>query len=294
MKTSVQITIIIIIIFAMLLLLSSCFFVKKGMPSSINYGEYDDADKYNSGKFSYSPSGIKRVEIDWIAGELSAVVTESDTLSVSENGDSLDENAQLHYYSDGKTLFIKYCASRYKGAIDPEQKKLSIELPRGIELEIVSVSADVYSDELDMKEISISSVSGNTALTSATAENIRISTVSGDVHISDARALDELCFESVSGNIKNSLAKARSIESDSVSGDIELVILDAEDIDIDTTSGNVTLILSEGIGIDLDFSTVSGKLSTAPEHKEGTKICEVDVETVSGDLITKRNIKVDK
>ena len=94
----------------------------------INYKKYDNADKYKIGNFSYSASGIERVEIDWVAGEVNTAITESDILNVYENGENLAESEQLHYYSDGKTLFIKYCKSLFSGEIAPEQKSLNRQI----------------------------------------------------------------------------------------------------------------------------------------------------------------------
>lgn len=244
------------------------------------------------GGFSYSSSGIEKVEIDWVAGEVNATATESDILSVYENGTSLAESEQLHYYSDGKTLIIRYCKSLFRGVIDPEQKSLNIEIPHGVELEITSVSADVFSGKLDMKDIRISNVSGDTTITAACADDIDISSVSGDIFVSHAKATDNLEFESVSGDIRNNRAEAGTIKAGSVSGDVELGIFDAAAVDIDTTSGDIVLTLIGDIGIDLDFSTTSGKHSAESDYKTGAKRCTVKVKTVSGDLSTKRNSKV--
>lgn len=292
MKKVFSLIIALALIFAALFSLSSCFYVNSSEPNYVNYRKYDNAEKYMAGGFSYSSSGIEKVEIDWVAGEVNATATESDILSVYENGTSLAESEQLHYYSDGKTLIIKYCKSLFRGVIDPEQKSLNIEIPHGVELEITSVSADVFSGKLDMKDIRISNVSGDTTITAACADDIDISSVSGDIFVSHAKATDNLEFESVSGDIRNNRAEAGTIKAGSVSGDVELGIFDAAAVDIDTTSGDIVLTLIGDIGIDLDFSTTSGKHSAESDYKTGTKRCTVKVKTVSGDLSTKRNSKV--
>ena len=292
MKKVFSLIIALALIFAALFSLSSCFYVNSSEPNYVNYRKYDNAEKYMAGGFSYSSSGIEKVEIDWVAGEVNATATESDILSVYENGTSLAESEQLHYYSDGKTLIIKYCKSLFRGVIDPEQKSLNIEIPHGVELEITSVSADVFSGKLDMKDIRISNISGDTTITAACADDIDISSVSGDIFVSHAKATDNLEFESVSGDIRNNRAEAGTIKAGSVSGDVELGIFDAAAVDIDTTSGDIVLTLIGDIGIDLDFSTTSGKHSAESDYKTGAKRCTVKVKTVSGDLSTKRNSKV--
>ena len=292
MKKVFSLIIALALIFAALFSLSSCFYVNSSEPNYVNYRKYDNAEKYMVGGFSYSSSGIEKVEIDWVAGEVNATATESDILSVYENGTSLAESEQLHYYSYGKTLIIRYCKSLFRGVIDPEQKSLHIEIPHGVELEITSVSADVFSGNLDMKDIRISNVSGDTTITAACADDIDISSVSGDIFVSHAKATDNLEFESVSGDIRNNRAEAGTIKAGSVSGDVELGIFDAAAVDIDTTSGDIVLTLIGDIGIDLDFSTTSGKHSAESDYKTGAKRCTVKAKTVSGDLSTKRNSKV--
>ncbi len=292
MKKAFSFIIALALIFTAMLSLSSCFYMNPGSPNSVNYKKYDNADKYKIGNFSYSASGIERVEIDWVAGEVNTAVTESDILNVYENGENLAESEQLHYYSDGKTLFIKYCKSLFSGEIAPEQKSLNIEIPHGVELEITSVSADIFSGGLDMKSIDISTVSGDATLTSACADDISVSSVSGDIFVSSAKISGKLKFESVSGDIRNDRAEAGSIKAVSVSGDVELGILDVTAVDIDTTSGDIVLTLIGDIGIDLDFSTTSGEHSAESDYKTGTKRCTVKATTVSGDLDTRRNGKV--
>ena len=112
MKKVFSLIIALALIFAALFSLSSCFYVNSSEPNYVNYRKYDNAEKYMAGGFSYSSSGIEKVEIDWVAGEVNATATESDILSVYENGTSLAESEQLHYYSDGKSRTGRPCPSQ--------------------------------------------------------------------------------------------------------------------------------------------------------------------------------------
>lgn len=278
-----------VLIFASLISFSSCFYLNSGSPNSINYVRYDDAEKYSIGNFSYSGDGIEKIEIDWVSGEINVIQTGESVFSVFESGEDLEKSQQLHYMSDGKTLMIKYCKSHYSGIIDPEQKKLNIEIPKGIDLEINAVSADIFSGMLELNDISLSTVSGKSNLTKAYADELQISSVSGDIFVSYAMAHEDISLESVSGKITVEHADAKEIDVESVSGNVGLGISDVKDASIDTTSGNIELTLIGDCGITLDYSTTSGKFSADGDYSNGTRKCVVKASTVSGDLITKRS-----
>ncbi len=135
---------------------------------------------------------------------------------------------------------------------------LDLKVPRGAELKIEVVSADVALTgvggrlldinsvsgkvrlESDAKEIEVDSVSGNIDLTGK-AERGHLETVSGNIR---ARGLGgTLKFETVSGDVDAENGDYRELSAGTVSGDINLrgkPVKDAR-IDVETMSGDVHL-----------------------------------------------------
>ncbi len=219
---------------------------------TVTYEKYDHADKYTAGNFSYQANQIEHVEVNWVAGEIQIKQSTDSTLHAEENGTSLSAEQQLHSYIDGTVLRIQYCASRYRGEIDGAQKHLTLEIPQGISLSVNSVSGNICSDRLLVRNLD---------------------------------------FDSVSGEIRIGSLETDYAEIDSVSGDIRLSLLQCKTLKADTTSASVTLILTDDFGAEIDFETVSGdfksdRLYQIQDKKKilGSGDCKIEVETVSGNL----------
>lgn len=255
--------IIILIILMSCFMLSGCGFTR--------YNNYDDANKYQIGNFSYNRDSINRIVINWVAGDITIIETDDNELNVTENATTLKDDARIHYYLDGNTLRIEYAKSKYRGNIDALQKKLEIEIPKNISLEMDVVSANINLENGNMTSLSIESVSGDVKISELNVQKAEIESVSGNININKL-STDKLEANTTSGNISIGLNAINNLEMESVSGNIKLTLL-------------------KEIGFILDFETVSGDFETALsctikngeyQYLEGN--CQMDVETVSGDL----------
>ena len=217
--------------------LSAC-----AMDISPLFPEYENAELYSAGNFTYQAADVSEVEIDWIAGEVNIVQSAEETLSVSEKRVAKTADKQVHYYLDGAVLRIKFCASDFKGSINEAEKKLTVEIPSGIYLEINSVSSPVDLGSAELSGVAVTSTSGSVLADTLTAATASIETVSGNVEVG------MLCVNGV------------SVET--VSGHIEASIPRAITADFESVSGNVKLRLAEGLGTNLRLSVVSGKFNT--------------------------------
>lgn len=192
---------------------------------------------------------------------------------------------------------------------------LDIKVPRGAELKIDAVSADVNVGGVDgralnvnsvsgklrldsgAKELDIDSVSGNVELTAKSAK-AHVETVSGNIR---ARGLGgEIRFETVSGDIEADNDDYRELDAGTVSGDLNLRGTPAADanIAVKTMSGDVRLHLPESIAGQLHASTFSGDIRSdfgtvkEPEHGPGSSLdatlgdgrARIKLETFSGDI----------
>jgi DUF4097 and DUF4098 domain-containing protein YvlB len=233
-------------------LLSGCKIVGR-------YERYENAQLYTAGDFTYSAMDVKEVEIDWINGSIEIVQTDGAELSVTETSIK-DIHKTFHHYLDGTTLKIKFCESGAKTNVDGQYKNLRVEIPDSIHLEIESVSAPITIGEATLSSLSVETVSGK-----LTAENVH----------------------------------TPRLEIDSVSADIELGLSAQTIAEIETTSGDITLSLLKNMGATIVYETLSGKFTTEREYgKAGKKrydilgdanisVCEIEIDTVSGDLFVK-------
>ena len=237
--------------------------------------EYENADKYQTGNFTYAAADVTEVEIDWMAGVINVVQVDAETLSVSEKNAAKIEAARVHYYLDDSVLRIKFCESGFKGTINERDKNLTVEIPAGVDLDINAISSPVDIGDLSVSSLSVSNVSGKIEMGAVQANTVNIEMVSGNIVTGDISAT-ALNIESVSGNIETSLASAMTA-------------------DIENTSGNVVVALKENLGTTLKLSMVSGRLSTDLEYTQsgsrfyfyGGGLTNLYVDLISGNLTIK-------
>lgn len=192
---------------------------------------------------------------------------------------------------------------------------LDIKVPRGAELDIDTVSADVtvsdtagarldaetVSGELrivsDAHEIGIDSVSGEIDL-SGKAQSAELETVSGDIRARGVGGVLEM--ESVSGNIDVEAGPFTEFGADSVSGDINLRGHPAPNarIRLESMSGDLDIALPTDASTRISAETFSGSIrsdfgtSNDSGNGPGKSLAltvgggagELHVETFSGDI----------
>jgi len=192
-------------------------------------------------------------------------------------------------------------------------------VPRGAEMRIEVVSADValsgvagralnvnsVSGKLrldsDAREVEVDSVSGNIELTGK-AERGHLETVSGNVR---ARGLGgQIKFETVSGDVDAENGDYREINAGTVSGNINLRGKPSKDarVDVETMSGDVHLYLPADVSAHLRGSTFSGSIRTdfgsvkEEDHGPGSNLdatvgggdARINLQTFSGDMEIRR------
>ena len=268
---------------------------------------YADASKYSVGSFSYRASGVDIVKIDYVAGDVTVVQSSSYTLNVTETGKNLSEAQSVHWLLDGDTLRIQYCRSGYTGNIP--DKKLTVEIPAGVQLEVSTTSGDIILEGLlTPSETSLGATSGNLTVETLRTGRFEAGSTSGNKKIGSLYA-NEADFGSTSGNTKIGEILAENINFGGTSGNFEADNIMCAELDagctsasitlgfdtcdivkIGCTSGNVTITrLPEG-GATIDFDHTSGELKADGYTVKGGRMvfgngaCEMDITTTSGDL----------
>lgn len=281
------------------LVLSSC---DKGIVTSM----YDDADKYSTGAFTYDAALVKSITIEWYSGAICVLESDSEMLSVAESGTELDEAHRLHYFlrEDG-ALFIRFWASGLRDNIEEDKKQLTVELPAGVDLNIISTTATIdlnaihlsrgvirshsgviCAESIEAKSLDLSSMGGAIAVSSVTtAETLTVTSVSGAVSVNSiasksatvatsngaltvgtATVADKCRLSTVSGSMMVTGVTAASLDVHTASGDARLGLAACAMTSVETVSGNVHLSLPAEVGTTVYFETDSGEMLTERLH----------------------------
>jgi hypothetical protein len=174
---------------------------------------------------------------------------------------------------------------------DQEDARLTLRVPRGVRLEVDTVSADIavvgvhgpqalesVSGEIRTQAfdspVSAAAVSGDVSITGMGGKaEISTGNVSGTSTVTGARG--DYQGAAVSGEIRATVAAAADVEVSSVSGEIELnaELAPAGEIDMETVSGSLTLNLKPPVNADFDLESFSGDIEVCfgPKSRSASK-----------------------
>ncbi len=245
-----------IILSTTMLMLTSCTIFGK----TWNIGNiYSDADKYSVGDFTCDGDDVRKINIDWTAGEITLLHGE-DVSAEEKDGAGLDDEQRIHWWLEGDELKIHFCKSGYMGNIDAEKKNLTLTIPEGVDFELSSTSSNVTSDNLNLTEVDISTTSGSISSNSITAASFDFESISGDAEIESLTLTEDLDFDTTSGNVKINTLEARKAEFDSTGGDIEVQKINLSGAFSCSTTSGVAAIHSLSAN-EARFSSTSGNIN---------------------------------
>ena len=267
---------------------------KVDLPIMTNY-KYKNAEMYTAGNAEIAPEGINRIDVDWVSGDVSIVLWDGETVSVSEIGD-FDDDKKVHTAVIDGALMIKFAASGNLGT-NSKGKSLTVKIPEAMllsEIAVDTVSAEVSVDmKAEVRTIDIDTVSGSTYIGNLSGSSLGIDTTSGRITVSGA-TFAKAEFDSVSGRIEIDDSALTDVDAETVSGRIncsfrEGAVLD--DLDFSSVSGDIELMLPVNVGFEAKLSSVSGDLNTdfACVRNGKTYTCgdgsiKISADTTSGDL----------
>ena len=289
------------VITAMVLALMLALFLAPGkiigkvdLPVMTNY-KYKNAEMYTAGNAEIATEGINRIDVDWVLGDVSMVLWDGKTVSVSEIGDFADDKKVHTAVIDG-ALMIKFTASGNLG-MKAASKSLTVKIPETMVLSGIAadtVSADVSIDmKTEVKTVDIDTVSGSTDIRNLSGDSVGVDTTSGRITVSGATFV-KAEFDSVSGRIEIDDSALTGVDAETVSGKIncsfrEGAVLD--ELDFSSVSGDIELMLPANVGFEAKLSSVSGDLNTDFACVRNGKIytcgdgsIKISADTTSGDL----------
>ena len=257
--------------------------------------KYANADKYTAGGFTYEASAVKRVELEWAAGDVT-LVNGNGTLSVSESGgDTLSQSERLHWWLDGTTLRIKYCESGFSHVIQAKKKHLTLELPteNRVDLKIDIASGAIGADSLYVQTLDVNTASGGMQIDRMLdAEEVKIDSASGGIHFGAVTVDTKFTVDTASGGLTVDRINAKTVKIESASGGVTLGLDTADTVNIDAASGKILLKLADPArGATVSLQKVSGtfdcKLPMTAEgksYKIGGGEIRIDIDAVSGSI----------
>ena len=227
-------------------------------PSFLNLLSFSTgrSGNYTYGSATVSAAQIDEVEIEWVSGDITITEDNNDQISFTETSNrDLKGDEQLGYRIEGRKLVIVQTTKSYWFGSAPS-KDLQLTLPPMLyALTLEAVSADV------------------TMTGSFTIHEVDMETVSGRLDVNEL-SCNELSMESVSGRMDLTVGKTAP-----------------KQIDVSAVSANVTIYWPESEGFTAEMEAVSGNtysefstLSHGDSIVYGNGACEIDYESVSGDL----------
>lgn len=292
-----------------LLILSACQLEQSAWTGDNLVGEsYSDAEKYQTGNFTYRADEISAIEVHWRSGEVEIIESDSEELHVSESGSDLPENVVMHSLLEDGVLQIRFSASGAAIQFNSEDKHLHLEVPEGIELFVNTTAAPVKAEKLHQKELMIATYSGGAALGTVTAENADISSSSGNISVDSLSGLALKCSTS-SGSVAFGQVSVETLACSTSSGRVTADSMAAEEFSVKTSSGGVRLTLAQtatgeihtssaGVevtlpegGAEVNYTTSSGKLKCNGDYERrgelyvfGRGESQLTIQTSSGHL----------
>jgi DUF4097 and DUF4098 domain-containing protein YvlB len=165
---------------------------------------------------------------------------------------------------------------------------LRVKIPRGSELDVSSVSADVTSTDVQGVQ-RLKTVSGEIKADIAQAD-VETKTVSGDVTLHGHGQAAGLHVTTISGNLRLDRG-AGDFEATTVSGDLTVQLDPARSVRVRTTSGDFTFQGKLTKDADFDAQTVSGGIKL---HASADAGYEYEVLTFSGDARNCFNVEAER
>jgi DUF4097 and DUF4098 domain-containing protein YvlB len=195
------------------------------------------------------------IEIENLAGSVRVIGWDKGQIEITGTLGRGTEELEIESERDETRIEVVIPSGTYR---DLEGSDLVIRVPRGSEVSVETVSADIEVDgvngsvdaetvsgNVDVRgapqSVSAESVSGDVTVEGGPKE-VELASVSGNIEFEDGGDLEDGEFESVSGNIR--------ARADFGSGDFEF----------ETVSGTIEVRVPSGVSAEFDVETFSGSI----------------------------------
>lgn len=226
---------------------------------SKKYGSKNYVETKNSWTF---PATVTAINMKSISGNFSLKKSSGTEIVVTATG-GLDVNRGpqlLETKQEGTTLTLHEPDNEAARGLE-----VNIEIPASLvgTFDIATVSGDLSFENLQAKELSLKTVSGDMTLNQVTAETLEIAGVSAD--------------------LKATNCEIKNVSGKTVSGDVEFSSQKPAGFDLVTVSGDIKMKLPKSQDTKFILNTTSGEIQNAHGSAK-TGALEVKVYTTSGDI----------
>jgi DUF4097 and DUF4098 domain-containing protein YvlB len=218
------------------------------------------------------PQGV--VDISNVAGGVD--VRGWDRAEVSVHAELEEGVERVDVASEGGRTVIKVVLPHSSGRHG--EARLRVQIPKGSELDVSAVSADVTSSGVQGMQ-RLNAVSGDVSA-ELYGGDLELKTVSGDVHLKGHGQPARLHVSTVSGDMHLEHG-AGDLEAGTVSGSLVATLDTARSVRVRTTSGDLRFDGRLTHGASFDASTVSGDLNVRASADGGYAY---EVSSFSGDI----------
>lgn len=215
-----------------------------------------------------------RVEVSNIAGKVT--VRGWDRNEVALSGSLADG---LRLQQDKSTNRVRWEVIYPRNSRNNGSATLELRVPRSVEVQLGTVSADIDVADVDLRRLAANAVSGDITAAGRSGE-AALATVSGNVRAQVQT--QRLALRAVSGDIQAGGGIAGEVAAETVSGDIRLDTAQVQRLAAEAVSGSLsvgTAGLAPGGKVTLE--TVSGSIALALPAKVSARLA---VKTFSGDI----------
>ncbi|MGH8036376.1 MAG: DUF4097 family beta strand repeat-containing protein [Stenotrophomonas sp.] len=214
-----------------------------------------------------------RVEISNIAGKVS--VRGWDRNEVALSGSMADG---LRLQQDKSTNRVRWEVI-YPRNGNNGGATLELRVPRSVEVQLGTVSADIDVADVDLRRLQANAVSGDIAAAGRSAETA-LTTVSGSIR--SQVSTQRMALRAVSGSIQAGGGIAGEVAAETVSGSIRLDAAQVQRLAAEAVSGSLT-VGATGLapGGKVTLQTVSGSIALKLPAKVSAQLA---VKTFSGDI----------
>ncbi|WP_145479674.1 DUF4097 family beta strand repeat-containing protein [Stenotrophomonas rhizophila] len=214
-----------------------------------------------------------RVEISNIAGK------------VTVRGWDRNEVALSGSMADGLRLQQDKSANRVRWEViyprngNSGGATLELRVPRSVDVQLGTVSADIDVAEVDLRRLQANAVSGDIAAAGRSTD-ASLASVSGSIR--SQVQTPRLSLRAVSGSIQAGGGAAGEVSAETVSGSIRLDAARVQRLDAEAVSGSLT-VAAAGLapGGRVSLQTVSGSIALRLPAKVSAQLA---VKTFSGDI----------
>jgi DUF4097 and DUF4098 domain-containing protein YvlB len=230
------------------------------------------------------PKGV--VEISNVSGKVEVEAWDQNQVSVSAHLDNDFQKVEVNTDRGRTSIEVRMPGAHFGGGGNAD---LKVKVPRGSEVDITAVSADVTSTGVQ-GALRLKTVSGSIKADIGQADT-EAKTVSGDVVLHGQGGKPaQLHLTSISGSIRLDRG-AGDVEANTTSGSLSVQLDTARSVRMRTISGDVSLHGKLTKDADVDTQTVSGTIKMHTDSESGF---EYDVTTFSGDIDNCFNAKSER